>query len=210
MSSGPEKLSITDNSVEEGLCKKVVNRSSPVLAVEPARTSGTPGAATQYNRRRGRARQPEPPQPGSVRHVRRPQPPQDVLQHPKNYTFLECSGRAAHHEIIITFDAEFWKKNNFKLLTASSPSHLPPPSQSRIHPYLLHLSSPLLTLRMAHAQLPAPPPPHAAATTAPPPAAPPIPTGLGSSWRIQEPRAGESVGHGAGLPGNYTSSWRPI
>ena len=41
---------------------------------------------------------------------RRPQPPQDVLQCPKNYTFLECSGRAAHHEIIrSTFQKHFRK-----------------------------------------------------------------------------------------------------
>ena len=31
VSSGPEKLSITDNSVEEGLCQKVLYRISPVF-----------------------------------------------------------------------------------------------------------------------------------------------------------------------------------
>ena len=63
--------------------------------------------------------------------VRAPQPPQDVLQHPKNYMFLECSGRAAHHEMIRSTFQKHLEKYFRKVVTFR-------------HPQCLHTTSNLL------------------------------------------------------------------
>ena len=67
--------------------------------------------------------------------VRAPYPPQDVLQYPKNYMFLECSGRAAHHEIIKSTFQKYFQKS----------SGIPPP------PLPTHHFQPSVTMLKHHA-----------------------------------------------------------